>query len=403
MPKYPKRTLQRLNKLEGLIEFYDEDYEYGAAYKLKEEIAKRNRKELKIRIHNSLIELIFLKIQIQNLTKRETSYSRKILLKSKSLFLENSLYKRRYLFEKVFFVTKKAKSLKKTIYKNIKELKLQLRKSSDYIECRIEDLYSIIEKEFSYLYNIIKKPFFIIDEKTEICVAFIVNQVIKRWYVYILRFLIMTAFNFIPLIQLSTSLFYSVQSKSFTHPIISNLFYFAPSFITTLKLNKTAINGSTFSFLILIPYMHIFAFSSRKYKISRKIAYQGTFAVALILLKMAIDLSHEATGIFFRFAKRFFFLGKLQKIELLRDDLHFYLDDLDEDREELLYLGYNIFSNIPKVAKLIEPTIIFSFLGVIALLYNYMYFIVRGQKAIIPFVTVIVQRMMVDRNGRESS
>jgi hypothetical protein len=149
--------------------------------------------------------------------------------------------------------------------------------------------------------------------------------------------------------------------------------------------------------------MHIFAFSSRKYKISRKIAYQGTFAVVLILLKMGIDVSHEATNVLFRFIKRFFFLGKLQKIELLRDDLHFYLEDLDEEREELLYLGINIFSNMLNVIKIVEPTIIFSFLGVIALLYNYMYFIIRGQKPIIPFFTPMVKRMMVDREGRKSS
>jgi hypothetical protein len=190
----------------------------------------------------------------------------------------------------------------------------------------------------------------------------------------------MTLLNYVPLIQLSTPLFYNLHSKSLTHPITSNLFYFAPFFIPTLKLNKAAINGSTLSVLILIPYMHIFAFSAKKYKISRKIAYQGTFTVVLMLLKMGIDVSHEATTVLFRFIKRFFFLGKLQKIELLRDDLHFYLDDLHEDREELLYLGFNIFSNIRNVIKIVEPTIIFSFLGVIALLYNYMYFIFRGQK-----------------------
>ena len=83
-----------------------------------------------------------------------------------------------------------------------------------------------------------------------------------------------------------------------------------------------------------------------------------------------------------------------------------YLDDLEElrsYREELIQLGESIFTlnDITKVTKLWESTTIFSFIGVIALLYNYMYFIFRGQKPIIPVVTKTVQRMMIDRNGKE--
>ena len=92
---------------------------------------------------------------------------------------------------------------------------------------------------------------------------------------------------------------------------------------------------------------------------------------------------------------------------LLRDDINFYLEDLEEMRvyqEEFFHLGESIFSvdDLAKTIKINESLSIISLLGVIALLYNYMYFIFRGQKPIIPVVTRTVQRMMIDRNGKES-
>jgi hypothetical protein len=127
----------------------------------------------------------------------------------------------------------------------------------------------------------------------------------------------------------------------------------------------------------------------------------------LMLVRYSLVISQEAAITIFKFARRFAFLNNYENIELLRDDFPFYIDDLEElrfYREEVYQLGESIFSlqNTTKLAKLYEATTILSLLAVIALLYNYVYFIIRGKKPIIPVVTKTVQRMIVDRGNQES-
>jgi hypothetical protein len=86
--------------------------------------------------------------------------------------------------------------------------------------------------------------------------------------------------------------------------------------------------------------------------------------------------------------------------------MNFFVDDLEDLRyykETFLQWGESIFSldDITKTIKINESLTIIPALGVIALLYNYVYFILRGEKPIIPVVTKTVRRMMVDRNSDE--
>lgn len=404
MAKYSKETLQKLNthfiKFKKTVNGYEENCK---ELKLKQHRHSKIFIKNKDLIKNLLIELIFLKIQLLELTKRKTSFDRKILLENKSFFIDDNLYDKTYLsYNNEYLVTKKAKSLIRIIFNELKQLKLLIRESLYSAKNKTKDLYKNNKK-----INLLKKAFFTIIKKIELYLAFITNELMKRWYVYITRFLIITLIHFVPFIQLTSTLFYNLPNRNVAHPISSYLFHLAPFLVPTIRLTAPLINQENFSFLILVPYMHLFAFSFKKYKIPRKIAYQGTFALVLQLFRYSIILCQDTTSVLYKFTKRFFFIKKYQGLNLLQEDMNFYLEDLEESRlyrEEILQLGESIFSVnvLPTVTKLYEPTTILSFLAVIALLYNYMYFIFSGQKPIIPGVTRIVRRMMVDRNSQES-
>ena len=402
MSNFSKKTFQKLNnhftKLKNANKFYEQNYQY-----LKEKKFQHSRIIFKNKnlVKNLLIELIFLKVQLKTLSKKETSWNQKILLKNKNFFVKNKLINDTYLsYNNRYFLDKEKQNLIKVISHDIKGLKSLIEK---YL-CSVKDNINNLSKNNPKL-NLLKKSYFVLNKKIQIYLGFIIEQLIKKWYIYIARFLIISLLHFIPFIQLSTTLFYNQPNKQITHPITSYLFNLTPFLVPTINLTMPILNQDTISFLLLVPYLYFFIYSFKKYNISRKIAYQGSFALALMLFRYSLILSQEAVSVIYKFTKRFFFLRKFQKLDLLREDLGFYLDDLEElrnYREELLQLGESIFSlnDLTKITKLWECTTIFSFLGVIALLYNYMYFIFRGQKPIIPVVTRTVQRMMIDRNGK---
>jgi len=394
MSNFSKKTFQKLNKhlikLKKANKSYEQSYQY-----LKEKKPQHSKIIFKNKnlVKNLLIKLIFLKIQLQNLYKKETSLNQKILLRIKNFFAQNKINNDTYLsYDNKYLLDGKNQNIIKVISQEIKILK-----------SLINDFNTSNSKKL----NLLEKYSFRLDKKIDDYLGFITEQLIKKWYIYISRFLIISFLHFIPFIQLITTLFYNQPNKQITHPITSYLLNFTPFLVPTINLTMPVLNQDTISFLLLVPYLYFFIYSFKKYKISRKVAYQGSFALALMLFRYSLILSQEAVSVIYKFTKRFFFVRKFQKLDLLREDLSFYLDDLEElrnYREEILQLGESIFSlnDLTKITKLWESTTIFSFLSVIALLYNYMYFIFRGQKPIIPIVTRTVQRMMIDRNGKES-
>ena len=404
MSNFSKKTFQKLNnhfiKLKQANEFYEKNYQYLKEKKLQHSRIVFKNKNL---VKNLLMELIFFKIQLKNLSKEEATLNQKILLKNKNFFVKNKLTDDTYLsYDDKDSLDKEKENLIKVIFQDIKRVKSLIKKCLYNLEYNINILSKDNDKS-----NLLKKSFFVINNKVRNYLGFITEHLIKEWYIYIARFLVISLLHFIPFIQLSTTLFYNQPNKQIAHPITSYLFNIAQFLLPTINLTMTILNQDNLSFLLLVPYLYFFIYSFKKYNISRKIAYQGSFALALMLFRYSLILSQEAVSVIYKFTKRFFFLRKFQKLDLLREDLSFYLDDLEElrnYREELLQLGESIFSlnDLTRITKLWESTTIFSFLGVIALLYNYMYFIFRGQKPIIPVVTRTVQRMMIDRNGKES-
>jgi len=404
MSNFSKKTFQKLNnhiiKLKKANEICDQNYKCLKEKKLQHSKIIFKNKNL---VKNLLIQLIFIKIQVKNLYKKETSLNQKILLKNKNLFNKNKIDNHTYLScDNKYFLNEKNQNITNVISKDIKVLKSLIDKYLYTIKNRMNNL-----SKNSKRLNLLKKYSLALNKKTHIYLGFITEQLIKKWYIYISRFLIISFLHFIPFIQLITTLFYNQPNKQITHPITSYLFNLSPFLVPTINLTMPILNQDTISFLLLVPYLYFFIYSFKKYNISRKVAYQGSFALALMLFRYSLILSQEAVSVIYKFTKRFFFLRKFQKLDLLREDLSFYLDDLEElrnYREELIQLGESIFSlnDLTKITKLWESTTIFSFLGVIALLYNYLYFIFRGQKPIIPVVTRTVQRMMIDRNGKES-
>lgn len=404
MSNFSKKTFQKLNnhfiKLKQANEFYEENYKYLKEKKLQHSRIVFKNKNL---VKNLLMELIFFKIQLKNLFKEEATFNQKILLKNKNFFVKSKLTDDTYLScDDKYSLDKEKENLIKIIFQDIKRVKSLIKKCLYNLKYNI----NILSKDNGKS-NLLKKFFFVINNKVRNYLGFITEHLIKGWYIYIARFLVISLLHFIPFIQLSTTLFYNQPNKQIAHPITSYLFNIAPFLLPIINLTMPILNQDTISFLLLVPYLYFFIYSFKKYNISRKIAYQGSFALALMLFRYSLILSQEAVSVIYKFTKRFFFLRKFRKLDLLREDLSFYLDDLEElrnYREELLQLGESIFSlnDLTKITKLWESTTIFSFLGVIALLYNYMYFIFRGQKPIIPVVTRTVQRMMIDRNGKES-
>lgn len=383
MIKFSKKTLQRLKS--HLEKLNNSTNEY-----------KQNSRELrdkkfylsKLHLKNNnvakalLIESVFLNLEILNFTR--SSVLVRLLLKNKRTFTNKELNNNSYLF------------IKLPISQDIKRIRL---------EKTIKFLIKNFNQRILYAKNDIKNFKVLTHDKLNKYYKKI-NFSINRWYLYLYRFFILSLIHFIPFIQLSTKLFYTYPNPLIANPTTSSFFHIFPLLMGLLGVVGPIINNESLSFLMIGFYYKIFIISYKKYGISRKIAFQGTFAIALMLLNYCVVMSSEITTLLYKFAKRFFFFRKSQAIDLLKDDINFFIDDLEELRyykETFLHWGESIFSvnELAKTIKINESFTIISLLGVIALLYNCVYFILRGEKPIIPVITKTVRRMMVDRNSDE--
>lgn len=383
MAKFSKPTLQKLKlHLEKLknstekykqnnIQFKDKKFHQSKVLVKNTNVAK-----------SLLVKSVFLNLELVNVSK--SSLLIKFILKNKKLFVNKDLNDYSYLYIKLPNKTNdKLLIVKNSLNLIIKGLKLKTLSQID----KTEKLILLTNSKFDKYYSVVK-------------------MYVKNWYIYANRCFILTILHFIPFIQLSHTLAYPYLNPALMNSTTGSLFTISPFLMRLVRILGPIVNGQDFIFLLIGVYFKIFIFSYKRYKIPRKVAFQGTFAVALMLLNYALVITSDFLQIFYKFPKNLFSFTKYEKLDLLRDDISCYLYQLKclrESKERFFQLGESIFSltDLDKILKIYESTTIISLLGVIALLYNYVYFIVRGEKPIIPVVTKTVRRMMVDRNSDE--
>jgi len=261
MIKFSKKTLQRLKS--HLEKLNNSTNEY-----------KQNSRELKdkkfylskLHLKNNnvakalLIESVFLNLEILNFTR--SSLLVRLLLKNKRTFTNKELNNNSYL------------SIKLPISQDIKRIRL---------EKTIKFLIKNFNQRILYAKNDIKNFKFLTHDKLNKYYKKI-NFSINRWYLYLYRFFILSLIHFIPFIQLSTKLFYTYPNPLIANPTTSSFFHIFPLLMGLLSVVGPIINNESLSFLMIGFYYKIFIISYKKYGISRKIAFQGTFAIALMLL-----------------------------------------------------------------------------------------------------------------------
>lgn len=383
MTKFSKSTLQKLKlhleKLKNSTANYkQEDTELKDKKFHQSRVLIKNRNVAK----GLLVESVFLNLELANFNK--SSFLRRFILKNRQLFVNKDLNSNSYLYIKLPSKTNtKLLSLEDSINSIIKNLKLKTLTQID----NAEKLIISTNIKFNKYYDFSK-------------------ACLKDWYIYVNRFFILTIIHFVPFIQLSNTLAYPYLNPFLVNSITSSLFNISPFLMRLISILGPIVNEEDFSFLFIGLYFKLFIFSYKKYKIPRKIAFQGTFALSTMLLNYALVMSSNFIMIFYKFPKRLLFFTKYQNLDLLRDDISCYvykLKHLRRSRQRFLQLSESIFSldDLNKTLRIYESTTIISLLGVIALLYNYVYFILRGEKPIIPVVTKTVRRMMVDRNSDE--
>jgi len=385
MIRFSQKTIQKLKshlvKLKNSVDKYKSDQHN---YEIKDKRFHQYKTFIKNRnvAKALLVESVFLNLRILNFNR--SSLFIKLVLKNRKVFANNNLRNNSYLLIQVpQESSNKVNNFKDSLEPITKSSTKRILLSKN----KIEKLANVIKKRFNNYSSFIQ-------------------QYTKKWYLYASRFFILTLIHFIPFIQLTTKIFYTYPNPLVANSVTSSMFHVFPLFMRLIKITGTFINNETFSFLIIGLYYKLFIISYKNYGIPRKIAFQGTFAMSLMLLNYCLVMSNEITTLIYKFAKRLFFFTKAQKIDLVRDDISFFVDDLEELRyykETFLQWGESIFSldDITKTIKINESLTIIPMLGVIALLYNYVYFILRGEKPIIPVVTKTVRRMMVDRNSDE--
>lgn len=383
MAKFSKPTLQKLKlHLEKLKDSTDNYEPHNTQLKDKKFL------QSKVLVKNTnvakalLVQSVFLNLELLNVSK--SSLLIKFILKNKRLFVDKDLNNYSYLYIKLPNKTNdKLLIVKNSLNSIIKRLTLRTLSQID----KTEKLIILTNNKFNKYYNVLK-------------------MYVKNWYIYVNRFFILTVLHFIPFIQLSHRLAYPYLNPALVNSITGSLFVIFPFLMRLIRILGPIVNGQDFIFLLIGVYFKIFIFSYKRYKIPRKVAFQGTFAVALMLLNYALAITSDFLQIFYKFPKKLLSFTKYEKLDLLRDDISCYLYNLKclrESKERFFQLGESIFSlsDVDKILKIYESTTIISLLGVIALLYNYVYFILRGEKPIIPVVTKTVRRMMVDRNSDE--
>nr|YP_009550893.1 hypothetical protein Ycf60 [Eustigmatophyceae sp. Ndem 8/9T-3m6.8]QAA11829.1 hypothetical protein Ycf60 [Eustigmatophyceae sp. Ndem 8/9T-3m6.8] len=347
-----------------------------------------------------LIELIFMNIKLLNINNQQSSVISRLLLKNKKLFRDNKVYDRSYLDT----------IDKNPLYSKLKTIKnrLQLKLDNFKLNHKITfNKYKLKTKDFIFNNKkLLKKILLLIRENVNNFLSFIKNDVIGKLHIYFARLFVISLIFLVPFIQLCTALFFNVPNKFLTHPITSYLFHYVPYLIQPLNIIMPVINSDSFSFLILIPYIHFFTFRFKRYKIGRKIASQGTLALMLMFYRQTLITGQQCLIAIYKFAKKAFILRKEQDRSLLLDDVAFFCQDLEDIRiwrEIYMHLGESIFSvdDIINISKIWECTTIFAVIGLITLLYNCIYFTLTGENPYIPIFTTTSRRMMSDMGGPE--
>ena len=309
MTKFSKTTIQKLKlhleKLKNSTESFEQNvYEISNKKSYQRKILTKNQNVSKA----LLIESIFLNLDILNFSR--SSLFTKFLLKNRKFFVGNKLNNNSYLYFKLPRAkTSQYNNLKQFLYSISKNLKIK----GQFQLNKVDKILTQTNRKIS--------------KYSEILILYL-----KRWYIYLNRFIILTLIHFIPFIQLSTKLFYTYPNPIIANSVISSMFQIFPLLMRLISWKGGIIANETFGFLLIGFYYKLFIISYKQYKIPRKVAFQGTFAIALMLLNYCVLLSSEIITVIYKFTKRLFFYTKNQDLELFRDDINFYINDLEEFR-----------------------------------------------------------------------
>lgn len=354
MPKFSKSTTLRLNSHLGKLKNSTDVYELNLS-----ELKNKNFHKPNITMENRnvartlLIKSVFLNLKILSHTR--SSFLIRLLLKTEKVFVDKKSSKNSDLLQII------ANGINK-----------------------IEQLLILIARKLSYCLNYFDQ---------------LSKKYTRKWYIYLTRFFIVTILNIIPFIQITTRLVYPYPAPHIANAITNHLFDIFPVLLRIISITGKYVNNETYSFVLLGVYYHLFMTSPKTYNISTKISFQGTFSLMLMLLNHCIPIANEIVTILCKFLRYFFFLHESQNMNLLRDDMQFFVRDLvrfKRVRNRILGEKFYEKDSLYKILKITDALSLVSFLSVIALLYNYVYFIIRGKKPFIPVITKTVQRMMVD-------
>lgn len=403
MSRYSKGVIHKAElkfaKLQEACDNLEFNYRYPDKNFYRRGISRYN----KALITRLSLELMFINIRINQLSNGEISWIHKILLKNEKIFLNDSFYSKSY-FDKEGIILKAIRILRRFLHFKKRIVKLFIEKNLNELKIAVKKAYKndpTSNKQLLFIRNFLFKTYEIITSYDHF-----VRHVVTTWYIYVARFILVSTIHFIPFIQLSTLLFYNQRNSFVIHPITAYLLHFAPWLLPLLRKTMPLCNGENFSFVVVFFYFYVFIIRRKRYKIPSKVGYQGAFAAALMLLRYSMQVFLEAVIYSYKFTKRLFFLRKVENFTLLGDDFDFFLEDLEdlrEERETIIHMGESLFSleDHVLITKIYETSTVFAFIGVIALLYNCMYFICKGRKPIIPVVTKTIRRMVIDRNDKE--
>jgi len=391
MKKFSKSTTLRLNShLEKLKNSID-------VYKLNSsELTNKNFYEPKIIIENRkaaknlLIKSVFLNLKILSYTR--SSFLIRLLLKTEKVFVDKKFGENSDLSIKLFKFESRLKNLKDSL---------------NLLKLIIINLLQIIANGI----NKVEKLLILIERKVDYCLNYCghlltkyINKYTKRWYVYLSRFFIVTLLNIIPFIQISTKLVYTYPNPHIANPLTNHLFDIFPVLLWVIGTTRKYVTNEALSFLLLGVYYQVFMFEPKLFRIPTKIAYQGNFSLAVMLLYQSVGIVHEIVTTLYVFVPGFFGFNELQNINLVKNYMKFFAKDLNRFknvRDRVLGESSVTMDSVYKIVKITDTFTIFPFLSVIALLYNYVYFIIRGEMPFMPIVTKTVRRMVTDRKADE--
>lgn len=437
MTKFSKSTTLRLTshlrKLKSSIDLYELN---SSEFELKNKDFYKPKTILQTTIirnrdlaNTLLIKSVFFNLKILSYTR--SSFLIRLLLKTEKVFADKQSHNSSdLLISKNLLISKSSyllvnlidpvKIIEYLLIKNLinllrnlldSESRLQnLKDSLNSLKLIIINLLKIIENVISKIENLLNKIenlLIVIEKKLNYCLSYLYQlfkTYTKGWYIYLTRFFIVTLLNIIPFIQIATKLVYTYPNPHIANALTNHLFDIFPGLLWVISVTGEYVNNEAYSFMLLAVYYNLFIMSPEMYNIPQKIAFQGTFTTALILLNHCVAIANEIVTILYKFSTSFFSFSESQNIALLKDYMKFFVKDLRKfkyKRNRRLGESFFAIEDVYKILKISESLSLVSLLSVIALLYNYVYFIIRGEKPFIPVVTKTVRRMMSDSNGDE--